>query len=181
MPSALWTGPGGSVERGNLEPTGDGGHRLSGTVLLPVEGDPTEIRYSIVVDDAWRTRVVGIRVEGTRRRDAVALQGDGEGRWKAGETGIGLIEGCIDVDLEFTPAASIIAIHRLDPELGEQADTEVAWIRFPGREIGRVVQRYERIDDLVYLHRAGEFEAVVELREDGLIRAYGDLWREAGA
>jgi hypothetical protein len=180
MPSALWAGPGGSLERSTLEPTGDGGRRLSGTVLLTVRRDPTEIRYSIVVDEAWRTRVVGIRVDGDRRRDAVALQSDGEGRWTAGERELEAIEGCLDVDLEFTPATTIIAINRLEPPLGEEVTTDAAWVRFPGRDIGRIVQRYERIGDRTYRYRTGESEATLALREDGLIRNFGSLWREVG-
>jgi hypothetical protein len=180
MPSVLWAGADGGLQRCAVERTAEGGHRLAGTVLFALDGDPIEIRYSVVADSDWRTLVVGSRVEGEQRRDAVAVHGDGSGHWEAGGNVLEVIEGCIDVDLEFTPATTTVAISRLALGIGEEAEIEVAWIRFPERDVRRATRRFVRLDELRYSYAASGIEAALLMHPNGLVHTFGDRWHTVG-
>ena len=178
MASVLWAaGDGIGRDRATWEPTPGGGHRLAGTALVAVDGAPFEIRYSVGTDDSLHTRSVGVHVRGPDRDDAVALTADGDGAW-SGQDGrpLPFLEGCLDVDLEFTPASNTLAIGRLGLFRGESADIDAAWVRFPERRVDRIVQRYARVGNAEYRYSAANLAWDVTVHPDLLVERYGDLW-----
>lgn len=174
--TTLWSGPGHSLDHCRLSPTGSG-FRLTGTVLRAGPGGPHEIRYSVGVDQAWRTRVVGVHIQDPHRELRIALSSDGAGSWTGEGDHVADFDGCLDVDLEFTPATNLLPIRRLDLEVGESAEVEAVWVRFPERRVLRLPQRYTRTSEGGYRYESGSFSAPLTVDEHGLVIEYGDLWR----
>lgn len=152
------------------------GHRLAGTALVAVEGDSYDITYTVITDAHWRTRVVAARVQGPGRDRRLSMKSDGAGNWTVGEQGLPELEGCLDVDLAFTPATNTLPIRRLGMDVGGLADIEVAYVDFPGDAIEKENQRYERVDERVYRYAVGEGNLDLTVDDDGLVIDFPGHW-----
>ncbi|HEX9644654.1 MAG TPA: putative glycolipid-binding domain-containing protein [Acidimicrobiia bacterium] len=164
-----------SLERCVLEATATG-HRLAGTVLTVVESVPCEIRYTVIVDAAWRTTTVGVSVQGTGNDRTLALTTDGTGAWSAGDSPAPDLHGADDVSFGWTPSTSTIPIRRLALDVGAFAEVPVARIGFPEREVERTVHRYERLAERRYRLHSGDFQTDLTVNEHGLVTAYPGGW-----
>jgi hypothetical protein len=172
MTSVLWRGPGGSLERCTLVET-RAGARLAGTVLMLAAGAPLEVRYAVDVNRYWLTTRAEIRVTDGA---SLLLDTDGRGHWAAGGRRVVELDGCRDVDLEITPATNTLPIRRLQPAAGRPVEARAAWVRFPSLDLEPLDQTYERLSETSFRYRSGDFEAELEVDDDGLVVRYGDLW-----
>ena len=41
------------------------------------------------------------------------------------------VDGCRDIDLNFSPSTNVLPIRRLSLDVGDQAAVRAAWLRFP--------------------------------------------------
>ena len=178
MRAVLWRGEDGSLERCSLVES-RAGARLAGTVLLADGGTAYEVRYAVDAETSWRTRRAEVRVSDG---PSLSLEADGRGHWSRDGRRLSELDGCIDVDLEFTPATNTLAVRRLRLAPGAGADLRAAWVRFPALTVEPNEQRYERLEGAGYRYLSGDFRADLELAADGLVTRYGSLWKTvAGA
>ncbi len=154
-----------------------GGHTLTGTAITTVEGEPCEVRYRVEVDEGWRTRAVHVERIGAGDAAVVALSVT-HGRWWVNDHEQTDLEGCADVDLEFSPATNALPIRRLALPVGEAAVLDVAWLRFPALHVERGHQRYRRLAADRYEFRTGDFVAELTVDAVGLVERYDDAWRQ---
>lgn len=175
--SVLWRDrESGGLDRCVLSTAADGGRRLSGTVLLAYDDVPYEVRYTVMTDAGWRTRSVGVHVQGGDGDTHLALLADGDGGWSAKREPVPELEGCLDVDLVVTPATNTLPVRRLDLAVGEVADVEVAWVRFPDLTVEVQAQRYEREAPDLYRYSAGPYAAELVVDDHGLVLDYEEAW-----
>lgn len=169
----LWRGDDGRLDRCALR-EGPRTGVLAGNVLTvdPCGG----WRYAVTVDEAWRPRHVEVRsLDGD---GATVLTGDGLGRWWQDGAPRQDLRGCLDVDLECTPATNTIPIRRaVDGEI------DVAWVRVPALDVVRVTQRYTAGGTGRWRYRSGDFAADLTVDEHGLVGRYGadGLWVACGS
>jgi hypothetical protein len=176
MPSVLWRNlETAGMERCTLDRSPEG-WRLAGTTLLAADGHPREVRWTVLTDKQWRTVTVGAHDQTPESNRGLALKADGEGNWESGGEALTGLDGAIDVDLSWSPATNTLPIRRHQLAVGEHAETTVAWIAFPGRDIRRVTQRYERIAPTTYRFTSGEFAADLEVAGNGLVVEYPGYW-----
>jgi uncharacterized protein len=143
---------------------------LEGTVLLPLDGAPAEVRYGVEADARWVTRVARLRAGGR----VLLLEHDGAGRWILDGVPRPDLEGCTDVDLGVSPSTNTLPIRRLG-EAG--AEVAAAWVGFPELTVERLEQRYAPLGGGRWRYQAGEFAAALEVDDRGLVITYGDaLW-----
>jgi hypothetical protein len=154
----------------------ESGCQLSGLILQAHQDEPFVVRYSIDVDDGWRTRAVQIEVENDGQHQ-IALVTDGAGHWSRDGEPLAEVENCLDVDLEWSPSTNTLPIRRLGLALGETKTVAAAWVRFPSLEVQRLDQSYERLDERRYRYRSGRFTADLAVDEDGLVLQYGVNWK----
>jgi hypothetical protein len=177
MSSILWERldtPG--HDRATIAPDATG-FRVAGTALFVHEGGSYDIRYSVLVDSEWNTRVVAAHLQGPDGERRLSLRVDDGGAWTMGDEQLPKLEGVRDVDLAFTPAANTLAIRRLGLEVGDGADIDVAYVAFPERSVSRESQRYERISADVYRYSVGEGSLDLRVRDDGVVIDFPDHWR----
>lgn len=158
--------------------------RLSGTTLHGAavflhENRPCRLDYEIVCDDAWRTRtgwVSGWIGEGNVH---VRLNRDEAGLWTLNGSLVPAVEGCIDVDLNFSPSTNLLPIRRLGLAIGAEAEVRAAWLRFPSLTLEPLVQTYRRLDTNRYRYSSagGNFVAELEVDDDGFPLDYAGVWR----
>ena len=163
-----------SMERFIITAT-DRGFELSGLILQAHDVVPYVVRYAIEVDQSWRTRRVELELEAGGRRGAI-LTADGEGHWSRDGEHLADLEGCLDVDLEWSPSTNTLPIRRLTVAIGESKDVSAAWVRFPSLDVQRLDQTYERLGDRGYRYRSGRFTADLAVDEDGVVLQYGVNW-----
>jgi hypothetical protein len=171
----LWRAPSGNLDRCSLDQT-PAGWRLAGTTLLAIDGAPYEIRYSVVLDEAWGTRTVGAHVQGPGGDRRMALSSDGAGTWSVTDQPVLELFGATDVDLAWTPATITIPIRRLRLGIGESESVVAARVGFPDHEIERATRRYERLTETTYRYTAGDSAMDLTVDENGLVVSDGDLW-----
>jgi uncharacterized protein len=123
------------------------------------------------VDGEWRTRSVDLRCADWR----LELTADGDGTWSVPN-----VDGCIDVDLGFTPATNTLPIRRHGLAVGEAFDLDAAWVRFPELTLERLPQRYERLAEDRYRYSSPGFQAELIVDANGLVLEYEGLWRAIG-
>ncbi len=176
MPSILWRSRrDGGLDRCTLAEAPNG-YRLSGTVLLAAEGVPCEVRYTVMTDAAWRTRSVGVHLQGPAEDVRLAVAADGDGAWLLGREPVPDVAGALDVDLAVTPATNTLPIRRLALEPGQAADLVVAYVSFPDLVLARMEQRYERLGPDLYRYSNPGFSAHLRVDEEGLVTDYEHRW-----
>jgi len=178
--SVLWCSPAlPSMERCSLR-EGPDGRRLEGTVLTLLDAGPAEIRYAVTCDRSWRTRKCSVHVDHPDGARRIELEADETGSWSRDGVRVDEFEGIADADLGFSPCTNSLPIRRLALAIGEEVRISVVWLRFPELDLLSSDQVYTRIAENLYRFEsgAGEFRAMIETDELGIVTHYGDLWRE---
>jgi hypothetical protein len=90
------------------------------------------------------------------------------------------VQGCLDVDLGFSPSTNLLPIRRLKLEIGARADVRAAWVRFPELTLELLEQSYTRLTEHTYLYESagGEFKRELTVNADGFVVEYPGLWRD---
>lgn len=89
------------------------------------------------------------------------------------------VEGCLDLDLNFSPSTNLLPIRRLALAAGQEANVRAAWLRFPSFALEPLEQRYHRLNDFVYRYESagGRFVAELQVSEAGFVTHYPNLWQ----
>lgn len=152
--------------------------RLAGTAVFSFEGMPCRLDYEIFCDAEWRTRFA--KVAGWAGNESVRheVSVDPSGRWSLDGTERPDLDGCVDIDLEFSPCTNTLPIRRLRLAVGESAPVRTAWLRFPGLGLELFEQAYTRLAESRYRFESGDGEFVreLEVNADGIVLDYPDFW-----
>ena len=138
------------------------------------------LSYRIALDAQWRTRSVEVETTAGRR---LSLAADGAGRWTADGAPIPALDGCLDVDLEATPATNALPVRRLALEVGAAAEIRAAHVLVPGLEARAARQRYARTGRGLYRYEGLDTGAAAEIEVDGsgfVVSYPGAFRRSAG-
>lgn len=158
-----------------------GGHALAGAAALGFGGHPALLRYQVTCAPTWETRTVAVEGWMGGGDVRVHLAVDGARRWTLNGRPAPHVEGCVDVDLGFTPATNTLPIRRLNLAVGESAPVRAAWLRFPEMELTVLDQVYTRLADRVYRYESngGAFVRELTVDEHGVVVTYPDFWERA--
>jgi hypothetical protein len=155
-----------------------GGWRLQGLVVLPIDGEPAEIRYGVDLDSGWRTRHAEIAIDHHGGGRAIRFAADGAGGWTVDGATAEPLDGCLDLDLGFTPATNTLQIRRLGLKVGERRSLPVAWLSFPELIVQPLTETYTHLGSARWRYQSDDFSAELVVDPDGYVLRYGDdLWR----
>jgi len=156
--------------------------RLEGTAVFLDDGQTSRLSYLIACDALWQTQRA--MVSGWSRGEDINLElsVDAQRRWQVNGAAQPGVEGCMDLDLNFSPSTNLLPIRRLNLEVGQQAEVKAAWLRFPSFELEPLSQVYERLDEFKYRYssRGGDFVAELTINEVGFVTVYPQLWEVEG-
>ena len=151
--------------------------RLEGTAVFADEGRPCRLAYLIACDSEWNT--LSGAVTGWVGTENVNLEiSVDDRRWKLNGVSVAEVDGCIDLDLNFSPSTNLLPIRRLELGVGEQAEVKAAWLRFPSFALEPLTQVYTRLDEFRYRYSSngGEFVAELTVDDVGFPTVYPELW-----
>lgn len=159
----------------------DGEWHLRGTSVLLHEAQPVRLDYHIVCDAEWRTRRASVSGWIGEREVKAQIEAR-DGRWRLNGAKVPEVEGCVDVDLNFSPSTNLLPIRRLNLRIGEEGAVGAAWLRFPGFHLERLEQTYRRTGETSYRYESagGEFVRDIEVNQAGLVTQYPDFWEAIG-
>ncbi|HVR41669.1 MAG TPA: putative glycolipid-binding domain-containing protein [Thermoanaerobaculia bacterium] len=155
----------------------DAAWHLEGSSVFADDDLPCRLDYRIVCDAAWRT--TSARVHGWVGNEAVEIEiAASDGRWTLNGHECPQVEGCLDVDLNFSPATNLLPIRRLDLAVGEQANVRAAWLRFPSFALELLPQIYRRTAEGIYRYESqdGAFVRDLEVSATGFVIRYPDFF-----
>jgi len=139
--------------------------------------------YTLVVDKQFRTLEIRIMVEQQLgSMAALHLLATGDGTWTdADERHIPELDGCIDVDIQWSPLTNTLPIRRLRMQPGDEAVIAVAYIQLPALTGRKVAQHYTKVDQRTarYASDTRDFVRDLSLDGDGFVIDYPDLFQRA--
>jgi hypothetical protein len=152
--------------------------QLEGVAVFSHEERRCRLDYRILCAEDWVT--ASARVWGWVGNDPVTLEivADELRRWHLNGIAQEQVEGCSDIDLNFSPSTNLLPIRRLALDVGQGQDVRAAWLRFPGLVLEPLEQRYDRLarDRYRYTSGGGQFVADLQVNATGFITLYPDLW-----
>ena len=152
---------------------------VEGTVVFVHEGQPVRLNYQVVCDAAWQTH--SAKVEGWLGNTVIDIQVkiDSNRHWWLNEFEQPNVMGCSDIDLNFSPSTNLLPIRRLNLAVGESAEVNAAWLRFPSFTLEPLPQQYRRLDETTYRYESagGQFVADLKVNRSGFVVDYPGLWQ----
>ncbi len=159
--------------------SGEAGNVLSGCAVFTHDSRACRLDYRIICDPDWRTRSVSVSGWTGDQLIQTAITADGKGQWQLNGTGVPELEGCLDIDLNFSPSTNLLPIRRLYPPVGGQEKIRAAWLRFPSFSLEALDQVYQRTAEDVYRYESGggAFVAWLKVNKAGFVTEYPGFWR----
>lgn len=158
----------------------DDAWQLHGTAVFLYDKVACRLNYQITCDSRWNTR--SARVDGwvgdKLIQSSVVVADDR--RWFLNDRACPQVEGCVDLDLNFSPSTNLLPIRRLALSVGEEKEVRAAWLRFPSFELEPLTQLYRRVDKSTYRYESsgGKFVRELTVNEEGFATSYPDFWQE---
>ena len=151
---------------------------LSGSAVFTYQQQPCRLDYQVVCDAQWRT--LSGRVTGWADSATVdmALSVDAARRWWINGTECPAVAGGVDLDLNFSPSTNLLPIRRLGLAIGQSAEVQAAWLRFPGFTLEPLAQLYHRLDVTTYRYESagGAFVTELQVNTAGFVTHYPSFW-----
>jgi Uncharacterized protein conserved in bacteria len=144
--------------------------RIRGAIVGPDFG----LFYRLKLDENGHARTV--RIE---RSDGKVLElfADGAGGWSDDRAEpIPALRGCLDVDIWPTPMTNSLPIWRTNWQDNQPVRFAMVWIDATNLGFKRSEQVYTRVDARQFRFQSGDFEAILELDDDGIVTHYPGLF-----
>ena len=157
----------------------DTGWLLAGAAVFSYQGQPCRLDYSVLCGTDWRTRSAKVSGWVGPASVDIDLVVSPDRRWRLNGVERPQVAGCIDLDLNFSPSTNLLPIRRLDLTVGQAAEVNAAWLRFPEFELEPLPQLYRRIDESTYHYESAGGRFVADLRVDqaGFVTDYPGIWQ----
>ena len=155
----------------------DHGYLLAGRARFEDPAGTVDLRYSVEIGLTWRTERA--RVNGTGPRGWLDFRIEVRGNeWYFDDRPVPGVSGCVDLDLNFTPATNLLSIRRLGLAAGQSAEVVAAWLDFPSPALKPLRQIYQCQTPGRYGYLCPElpFESVLRVDPDGFVTSYPPLW-----
>ena len=157
----------------------DASWQIEGTAVFSHEQQPCRLSYHIVCDATWQT--LSAQIEGWLGTKVIDIQikTDSNHHWWLNEVVQPDVQGCTDIDLNFSPSTNLIPIRRLNLSVGDSAEVKAAWLRFPSFKLEPLPQRYHLLDENTYRYESagGQFVADLKVNQAGFVLDYPEIWQ----
>lgn len=154
-------------------------HQLAGSAAFEHEGEPCRLDYLVDCDPAWNTASGKVSGQVGDRAIAIEIAVDADRRWRLNGRECPEVEGCTDLDLNFSPSTNLLPIRRLGLAVGQAAAVRAAWLRFPSFALEPLDQTYRRLGESSYRYESGggRFVVDIEVAPSGLVTRYPGYWQ----
>jgi hypothetical protein len=153
------------------------GFGIAGHIIAAHDDRPLDVAYDICCGPDWAAQRATIEqvFDGAARRLEMARAKEG---WPIDGVRDGRLDGCLEPDLGLTPSTNALAIQRLKLEIGQVAEINAAWVKFPALTTEPALQRYQRLGqrDYRYTNVGSGFTAVLTIDDLALPVSYEGIW-----
>jgi uncharacterized protein len=152
--------------------------QLAGMAVFEYDTQRCGLHYEIVCDSQWKT--ASARVRGWVGPQTIAVDVlVNAGKWRLNGRECPAVDGCTDIDLNFSPSTNLLPIRRLDLAVGDEAQVRAAWLRFPGFTLEPLEQLYRRVDETTYRYESagGRFAVDLRVTAAGFAVHYPGFWQ----
>ena len=153
--------------------------RLEGTAVFSSDNRPCRLSYLVACDSSWNT--LRGTVSGWVGSDDVNIEltVDAFHHWRKNGVENPEVNGCVDLDLNFSPSTNLLPIRRLNLDIGQQSEVKAAWLRFPSFKLEPLLQVYTRLAESTYRYSSagGQFVCDLTVNDVGLVTEYPGLWQ----
>lgn len=162
--------------------TTDSGSEINAVIVGKYGEAIYSVTYKIVTNEHWETRHVTVQGQHSNIRDHLTLEHDGNGSWIMNGEKATQFDGCSDVDIPLTPFTNTLPINRLKLNHDESRVIQVVYIDVLARQIIPVKQKYTCRSGTRYHYEnvPNDFEAIIEVDEQGFVVDYPALFVRAG-
>ena len=155
--------------------------RLRGTAIFAFgrpQRQPVRLDYLVMCDADWQTRSASVSGWVGDETICIDISVNEARRWRLNGVEVPAVEGCLDIDLSFSPSTNLLPIRRLRLNVGDEVAATAAWLRFPDFRLEPLAQSYRRISSAGYRYESGggEFVAQLSVNEVGFVTSYPNLW-----
>lgn len=166
------------AESALLEETANG-WLLTGLAVFLHGRQPCGLTYTIECTKKWHTLSASISGHIGIRKCIHQIQVL-EGSWRMNGESCPQVNGCIDIDIGFSPSTNLLPIRRQKLVEGESARIIAAWLQFPSMELTPLTQIYTREKGNRYHYESLDsgFACTIETNRNGLVRSYPGFWHE---
>jgi hypothetical protein len=158
--------------------------RIDGCAVFVQDARPARLDYRVRCDEAWRTLdAMVIGYIGAQAVDLTIEVDVERRRWRMNGEEVPGVEGCIDIDLSWTPCTNLLPIRRLSLPPGGDADVRSAWLRLPDLTLHPLPQRYLRTGERTYRYDSPshDFKADLQVNAAGFVTDYPEIWQVEAA
>jgi hypothetical protein len=152
----------------------DSSWHLVGTAVFAHNVHSCRLDYVVVCNAAWQT--VSATVQGWVGDETIAIEVsvDATRRWWLNGIECLTVAGSTDIDLNFSPSTNLLPIRRLGLAIGQEAQVQAAWLRFPSFTLEPLDQRYRRLDAVTYRYESagGTFTTDLQVNTAGFVTLY---------
>jgi uncharacterized protein len=136
------------------------------------------LAYEVDCDGKWRTREGLVQGWVGAHRLDLRIKRAPDGTWTLNGQVVPQLDGCVDLDIGFTPATNLLQLRRVALQVGQTADVPVAWLDVSVGILDRLQQRYERRTEELYWYEAPRFDyfALLQVSVVGFVEKYPNLW-----
>jgi hypothetical protein len=154
------------------------GYRLRGAAVFLESGLVCHLQYDVIADAAFRTRSACVAGFVGKTSVELRIQTSGDQRWEVDGKHDSRIDGCLDVDLGFTPATNLLPLRRLALRVGQEAEAPAAYLEFPAMQFSVLSQRYKRLSRTAYAYEAPRFgyRGILRVSAIGAVVQYPGLF-----
>ena len=153
---------------------------LAGIAVFVHDRQPCLLNYHLICDPNWHTRSGQVTGWVGDTMVELELAVDPSQRWWLNGRQIPAVAGCLDLDLNFSPATNLLPIRRLALEIGQAAEVKAAWLHFPSFMLEPLDQVYRRTAEGTYRYESAGGDFIRELTVDatGFVTSYPDFWAQ---
>lgn len=157
----------------------DSSWHLSGTAVFVHERQPCRLDYLLRCDLQWQTSSAKVAGWVGNKMIDIEVLVDANRRWSLNGEECVEVNGCIDLDLNFSPITNLLPIRRLNLAVRQQVTVTAAWLSFPSFRFEQLEQMYRRVGVSSYYYESagGSFVADLDVNDVGFVTRYGDLWK----
>lgn len=151
---------------------------VAGTAVFLQDGEIAHLAYEVRCDARWHTKRGWVFGYIGRRRIEMEVMAHPGPEWTVNGEAVPEVRGCIDLDLNFTPATNLIQFRRLALATGAQVEAPAAWIKVPEFELRKLPQTLSRTSEGSYDYAAPteRYAGVLTVHPSGFVLHYPELW-----
>jgi hypothetical protein len=156
----------------------DSSWHLAGAAAFVHAQQPTLLAYHLICDKDWHTRSCQLTGWVGDETVEIELSVDAAQHWWLNGKEVPSVEGCLDLDLNFSPSTNLLPIRQLALDIGQAAKVKAAWLRFPSFVLEPLDQVYRRTAVTTYRYESagGKFVRDLTVNPAGFVTDYPDIW-----